>query len=92
MKLPTKLPTEAELSEMENAILPDWRYRLANQKFDDFGKNWRILHTLETLIALARDPSQLLRDIPDDAALDRELQSPRTADPEPVSSLQPKQF
>ncbi len=84
-----KLPSEGELIELENALA----YWLAESWNRPVGK------TLETLIALARDPSQLLRDIPDDAALDRQLQrrfsesiirSPRTADPEPVPSLQPK--
>ncbi len=69
-----KIPSEPELTELENAILPELRRGLDNQRHDDLGHNWRVVRTLETLIAIARDPSKLLRPIPDDADLDREIE------------------
>ena len=84
-----KPPTEADLILLENKVLRDWRTRLAALKEFDYGEHFTIVQTLETLIALARDPSALLRSIPDDAALDR-AQPPRKAEPKPVSSVQPK--
>ncbi len=94
---PMKLPSEAELIELENTLA----YWLADSW------NRPVCKTLETLIALARDPSQLLRGIPDDDAIDRipfseedlaEVRRafpppvlPRTVDPEPASKARPKQ-
>jgi hypothetical protein len=95
-----KPPSEADLQELENKVLYHWRTTADNTYC--FGQADRIVRTLEYLIAMARDPSKLLRTIPDDDALDRSLAyvrkafpppviPPRKAKLEPVLSLQPKQ-
>jgi hypothetical protein len=77
-----KLPTEAELIEMENRALAlieaheIIERRIANGDFSyrthAIGEKIRMLREdFARLIALARDPSQLLQNIPLDEALDR---------------------
>ncbi len=94
-----KLPTEAELIELENRVLQDWIESAAD--LDGFTYRDRIVRTLETLIALARDPSPLLRELSDDDALEIALRThcpipglstrpPRKAEPGPVLSVEPK--
>jgi hypothetical protein len=93
-----KLPTEAELIELENQVLRSWQARAYDDGSD---LEYRIVRTLETIIALARDPSQLLRDLSDDDALEVALRThcpmpglstrpPRKVEPAPVLSVQPK--
>jgi hypothetical protein len=50
----------------------------------------RVAEDFKTLIAIVRDSSELLRTIPDDAALNRELQSLRTSVPEPSPAARPE--
>jgi hypothetical protein len=90
-----KLPTEAELIEMENRLssLIERSERILRR--DDPYADWparfnQLREDLARLIALSRNQSELLRTIPDDAALDRELQSLRTSVPKPSPSAQPK--
>ncbi len=83
-----KVPTEGELQELENRALRHYR-ELADA---DDAYSWadRIVTTLECLIALARDPSQLLQNIPLDDALDRAMQPPRRTEPKLSVVVQPK--
>jgi hypothetical protein len=98
-----KPPTEADLIDLENTALRHYRQKAEDDSWVGFGQYYRVVRTLETLIALARDPSQLLKYIPyDDDALDRALRThcpipglstlepPRKGKLKPVSSVQPK--
>ncbi len=105
---PMKLPTEAELIEMENRALviveaqQFVRLKMADTTFKYTLKSIverleQLQEDFDTLIALARDPSQLLRHIPDDderwrayRAIDRAIHPLRTSVPEPAPSVRPK--
>lgn len=96
-----KVPSEAELIEIENRAIRHFdslsRLLARNQPYSypahlDPESRQRLQEDVRTLITLARDPSQLLRDIPENGAWDRVIENlPRTAKPEPVPSLAPKQ-
>jgi hypothetical protein len=98
-----KPPSEADLQEIENEVLPVWQE--AARKNLGFDRPDRVVRTLEALIAIARDPSELLRSIPDDETYDEFLQAefikakaesnpapipPRTVKAEPASKATPK--
>jgi hypothetical protein len=81
-----KLPTEAELIEVEQVVLNRWQAEASERR--EFGRADRIVRTLETLIAIARDPSRLLDNIPLDDALNRamEAEAKRWEKPKPAVS------
>ncbi len=96
-----KPPTEADLIELENTALRHYREIVEDQGNGSYTIYDRVVLTLETLIALARDPSQLLRELSDDDALEVALRThcpmpglstrpPRKVEPAPVLSVQPK--
>lgn len=95
-----KVPSEAELIEIENRMARIInRAEFLMRRADPYS-DWpeiidRFKDDFRLLIALARDPSQLLQTIPGDDLIDRSLDRfgppPRTAKPEPVPSLAPKQ-
>jgi hypothetical protein len=71
-----KVPTEADLQELENVVLVPWQ--VASRTNDEFGKFDRVVLTLEYLIARARYHNT--------------RQSQRNGKPESVPSVQPKQI
>jgi hypothetical protein len=64
-------PTEGELIELENKVLRQWQARACADGSSDY--EYRICRTLEACIAIVRDPSELLRTIPDDDEVDRQI-------------------
>jgi hypothetical protein len=99
-----KPPTEGEQIELENWLINEHTAgpRLNSPVCSTISEECAF-ERIKLLIAIARDPSKLLRTIPDDDALDRSLVYVRKAFPppviprrkaklEPVLSLQPKQI
>ncbi len=96
------LPTEAELIEMENRLSKiltrsQMLCRRADPYADCDGQFDRVREDFQLLISLARDPSQLLRHIPDDderwrayRAIDQAIHPLRTSNPAPAPSVRPK--
>ena len=94
-----KIPSEGELIELEDWL--SYEFREPDFKKRSFYRNPILsedsaIERIRVLIAIARDPSELLRSIPDGDSLDRTIQQtihpPRTGKPKPVPSLDPKQL
>jgi hypothetical protein len=89
-----KLPTEGELIELENRVLRGWQARADSDGSQDY--EFRIVQTLEALISIARNPSQMLKYIPIGDAMDalentlESVQPPRKDKAKPVSRVHPK--
>ena len=83
-----KLPTEGELIELENWLI--YEHSPGSRSLSPVRSTIseeRAFERIKLLIALARDPSQLLQDIPLDDALDRAMEIDTNRPP--VGSCEP---